>query len=112
MHVINKYKIPFALSFVFLILFTACGFALQSDGLEHEVVECQLDNGLTLLVAQRPDIPTFTAFITLGVGSANEQENNRGIAHLLEHMRFKGTQTIGTKDYAEEKNCCVVLMSV
>jgi len=103
MKLMTGYKIPFILSLVFLIFFTTSGFALQSDVLEDKVVEYQLDNGLTLLVAQRPDLPTFTAFITLGVGSVNEQEDNRGIAHLLEHMRFKGTKTIGTKDYTEEK---------
>ncbi|MFO7830766.1 MAG: pitrilysin family protein [Desulfuromonadaceae bacterium] len=103
MRVITGYNISFILSAAFLIFLTTSGFALQSDGLEDRVVEYQLDNGLTLLVAQRPEIPTFTAFITLGVGSVNEQEDNRGIAHLLEHMRFKGTESIGTKNYAEEE---------
>ncbi len=76
---------------------------VQAEGLEEKVVEYHLDNGLTLLVAPRHAIPTFTAFITVGVGAVNEQENNRGIAHLLEHMRFKGTKTIGTKDYPSEQ---------
>lgn len=101
--IITRYKMSLGLSLMFLIFFTASGFALASDGLEDKVLEYHLDNGLTLLVAQRADIPTFTAFITLGVGSVNEQQNNRGIAHLLEHMRFKGTKSIGTKDYAKEK---------
>ncbi|MGC9424008.1 M16 family metallopeptidase, partial [Vibrio sp.] len=90
----------------FLLILFFCfssGPALGAGGLKEKVVEHHLDNGLTLLIAPRHDIPTFTAFITLGVGSVNEQENNRGIAHLLEHMRFKGTRTIGTKDYAQEK---------
>ncbi|MDD2556823.1 MAG: pitrilysin family protein [Desulfuromonas sp.] len=82
-----------------------CGTtALQAEGLENKVVEYHLDNGLTLLVAPRHDVPTFTAFITVGVGAVNEQENNRGIAHLLEHMRFKGTTTIGTKNYSSERD--------
>jgi len=85
------------------VLFVPGAYASRPDPLKEAVVEHHLDNGLTLLIAQRPDIPTFTAFITLGVGSVNEQENNRGIAHLLEHMRFKGTRTIGTRDYAQEK---------
>jgi predicted Zn-dependent peptidase len=89
--------------FILLISVPSSGLALQTDGLEEKITEYHLDNGLTLLVAPRSEIPTFTAFITLGVGSANEHENNRGIAHLLEHMRFKGTETIGTRDYAKEK---------
>ncbi len=86
------------------LIFSFSGSAsVQAEGLEDNVVEYHLDNGLTLLIAPRHTIPTFTAFITVGVGAVNEQENNRGIAHLLEHMRFKGTKTIGTKDYSGEQ---------
>jgi|GEM_PF-162765 len=74
-----------------------------SDLLEQKVKSFQLDNGLTVLVVERHDTPTFTAYMTVGVGSVNEDAANRGVAHLLEHMRFKGTQTIGTRDYAAEK---------
>ncbi len=70
---------------------------------ELKVNQYQLNNGLTLLVVERHDMPTFTAYMTIGVGSVNEDGKNQGVAHLLEHMRFKGTQTIGTVDYAAEK---------
>lgn len=90
-------------AFMALIFLFCCTPVLQAEGLEDKVVEYHLDNGLTLLVAPRHAIPTFTAFISVGVGAVNEQENNRGIAHLLEHMRFKGTKTIGTKDYSSEQ---------
>lgn len=74
-----------------------------ADPLEENVQQFVLDNGLTLLVVQRPSSPTFTAYMTIGVGSADEVAANRGVAHLLEHMRFKGTEQIGTRDYAAEK---------
>ncbi|OQY20275.1 MAG: peptidase M16 [Desulfobacteraceae bacterium 4572_35.1] len=68
-----------------------------------QVKQFKLENGLTLLVKERHDSPTFSAYMTIGVGSVNEVGDNRGIAHLLEHMRFKGTKTVGTRDYAAEK---------
>nr|WP_320115602.1 pitrilysin family protein [uncultured Desulfuromonas sp.] len=77
---------------------------LWADGsLQDKVQQFTLDNGLTLLVAERHDSPTFTAYMTIGVGSVNEVGDNRGVAHLLEHMRFKGTRQIGTRDFAAEK---------
>ncbi len=72
--------------------------------LAERVREEHLDNGLTLLLLERHASPTVSAYITFKVGGANENSNNRGIAHLLEHMLFKGTKTLGTKDYAAEKD--------
>ena len=45
----------------------------------------------------------MAAYITIGVGSVHETSETRGVAHLLEHMLFKGTTTLGTTDYAAEK---------
>ncbi|RLB70797.1 MAG: insulinase family protein, partial [Deltaproteobacteria bacterium] len=42
-------------------------------------------------------------YISFRVGGVNETSQERGVAHLLEHMLFKGTKTLGTKDYAAEK---------
>lgn len=71
--------------------------------LADRVREEHLENGLTLLMLERHDAPTVSAYITFRVGGANEGQGNRGIAHLLEHMLFKGTKTLGTNDYAAEK---------
>ncbi|MDO3379267.1 M16 family metallopeptidase [Geoalkalibacter halelectricus] len=76
---------------------------LWAATLEDRVITHEFDNGLKLLMVPRPEIPTFTAYITLGVGSVHETSEYRGMAHMLEHMLFKGTQTIGTTDYAKEK---------
>ena len=76
---------------------------LHAAQLTDRVREEQLENGLTLLMLERHDAPTVSAFITFRVGDSNEGQGNRGIAHLLEHMLFKGTKTLGTKDYAAEK---------
>lgn len=71
--------------------------------LADKVVEHRLANGLRLLMVERHDTPTVAAYITIGVGSANETSETRGVAHLLEHMLFKGTTTFGTTDYAAEQ---------
>lgn len=71
--------------------------------LADRVREEHLENGLTLLMLERHDAPTVSAFITFRVGGVNEGQGNRGVAHLLEHMLFKGTKTLGTNDYAAEK---------
>ncbi|NLC69966.1 MAG: insulinase family protein [Desulfuromonadaceae bacterium] len=92
-----------------LALFLA-GLALlainvHADGatLEEKVKEYRLKNGLRLLIVERPDSPTFAAHIAIGVGAVHETSRNRGVAHLLEHMLFKGTKTVGTTDYRRER---------
>ncbi|MFA7535135.1 MAG: pitrilysin family protein [Desulfuromonadales bacterium] len=83
-----------------LLLLVAPVFA---QPLEEKVWEHTLANGLTLLVVERHEAPTFAANITIKVGSVNETSQVRGVAHLLEHMMFKGTTTIGTADWAKER---------
>lgn len=71
--------------------------------LAEKVVEHRLANGLLLLMVERRDTPTVAAYITIGVGSVDETSETRGVAHLLEHMLFKGTRTLGTTNYAAEQ---------
>lgn len=66
------------------------------------VVEKQLANGMRLLLVERHDEPTVSGGWVTHVGSANERPGITGIAHLFEHMMFKGTPTIGTKDYQKD----------
>jgi predicted Zn-dependent peptidase len=73
--------------------------------LEDKVVEHTFKNGLKLLMVERHSSPTVSAWIRFKVGSVHERSDERGLAHLLEHMLFKGTRTLGTKDYAAEARC-------
>ncbi len=57
-----------------------------------------LDNGLTLLLVPKPELTTVAGGWVAHVGSANERPGITGISHFFEHMMFKGTPTIGTKD--------------
>jgi len=76
-------------------------FAWSAD-LEGKVIEHRLANGMKLLMVERHTSPTVAAWVRFKVGSVNERSDEQGIAHMLEHMLFKGTKTIGTKNYAAE----------
>ena len=66
------------------------------------VVEKTLSNGMRLLIVERHDDPTIAGGWVAHVGSANERPGVTGTAHLFEHMMFKGTPTLGTKDYKKD----------
>ncbi|MGC8916101.1 MAG: M16 family metallopeptidase [Thermoanaerobaculum sp.] len=68
-----------------------------------EVREEVLANGMKLLLVERHDSPTVACGWVAKVGSVNEAPGITGISHLFEHMMFKGTKTIGTKDYEKDK---------
>lgn len=85
---------------LFLLLFIAA--QAGAANLEDKVVEHTFKNGLKLLMVERHSSPTVSAWIRFKVGSVHERSDERGIAHLLEHMLFKGTRTLGTRDYAAE----------
>jgi predicted Zn-dependent peptidase len=66
------------------------------------VREEMLPNGMKFLFVERHDSPTVACGWVAHVGSVNESSGITGISHLFEHMMFKGTKTIGVKDYAED----------
>ncbi len=88
-----------------LSLFASVAFA-GDEGyreLEKKVVEKTLSNGLKVIIVPRHNAPVASFVIYADVGGVNEQQNLTGLAHIFEHMAFKGTKTIGTKDYKKEK---------
>ena len=85
------------------VFFTTVTAALSTQTLADKVQEYKLDNGATVLLVERHNSPTVAAYISFSVGGVNEVSTARGVAHLLEHMLFKGTKTLGTKDYQKEK---------
>jgi predicted Zn-dependent peptidase len=74
-----------------------------SFGLADRVVEQTLTNGLTVLMVERHQVPVVSVNMTFRVGGVNEQVGQTGLAHLYEHMAFKGTRTVGTKNYEKER---------
>ncbi len=95
--------------FIFLLIFPGL---VVAQTLADKVQEYHLDNGATVLMVERHDSPTVAAYISFQVGSVNEMSNARGVAHLLEHMLFKGTKTLGTKNYAVEKKILLKIKKV
>lgn len=63
----------------------------------------QLDNGLDIYLMENDQEPRFYAEIAVRTGSRNDPAENTGLAHYLEHLLFKGTDKIGTINYAAEK---------
>jgi predicted Zn-dependent peptidase len=87
---------------VILMLTALVGLNVQAQEANVPVKELMLDNGMRLLLVERHDSPRVAAGWTAHVGSVNEGIGTTGIAHLFEHMMFKGTTTIGTTDYEAE----------
>ena len=61
-----------------------------------------LDNGLKLILVERHEQPVFAGCVVYDVGSVNDPRGSSGIAHMFEHMLFKGSRIIGTTDYEAE----------
>ncbi len=90
--------------FVLIVLFLQHSSANEVGRyLSKSVIEKRLSNGIKVLLVDRGYTPTLALIISFKVGSADESYETIGAAHLLEHMLFKGTDKIGTKDYASEK---------
>ena len=67
--------------------------------LGERVFETTLDNGLKVLLLEEPKAPVVTVQVWYKAGSRNEEAGKTGLAHMLEHMMFKGTPTIGPKQF-------------
>ncbi|HZD33537.1 MAG TPA: pitrilysin family protein, partial [Candidatus Angelobacter sp.] len=70
---------------------------------EKRVTVKTLPNGLTVVILRRPEAPVFSFFTMVDTGSSQDPLSKTGLAHMMEHMAFKGTPNIGTTNYAEEK---------
>jgi len=98
-----RITVPFfktlALTFTLLFLAASLSFpAGTASDITIDVKEFQLKNGMLFLVVERPTTPQVACRLSIRAGSALEQTGTTGIAHLLEHMMFKGTKNFGTLD--------------
>jgi predicted Zn-dependent peptidase len=92
--------IPYMLS---LVLLAGSLAAQDLASFEKRTTVKVLPNGLTLIVCERPEAPVFSFYTLVDAGSANDPQGASGLAHMFEHMAFKGTNEIGTTNYAAEK---------
>jgi predicted Zn-dependent peptidase len=89
---------------IFLLLLLGVGPAsVLGQNLEEKVTVHTLKNGMTILFAERHGAPTFSAIYGFKVGAVDEVPGITGVAHLFEHMAFKGTPKIGTSDFGKER---------
>lgn len=96
-------KIKAILSGMLLVcMITSVSTAQDLSVFEERVTEFTLDNGLHFIVVERDVAPVAHFFSLVNVGAANEPVGQTGIAHIFEHMVFKGSKTIGTTNYDEE----------
>jgi predicted Zn-dependent peptidase len=82
-------------AFIFLII-AAIVFSAE---VTLDVKEHVLSNGLKILMIQNPGVPRVVCHVYFKVGSINERPGITGIAHLHEHMMFKGTKMMGVTDF-------------
>src|SRR6202167_5118335 len=91
----------------FFLIFSAFFFALATAqdvaSFAKRITVKKLPNGLTILICERPEAPVFSFYTVVDAGSAQDPIRATGLAHMFEHMAFKGTDKIGTTDYAAEK---------
>ena len=93
--ILNPRRVALTLSFLGL-----SSLVLAAEKPRIEVEEWTMSNGMKWLLYERHDAPTIATGWVAHVGSANERPGITGISHFFEHMMFKGTPTIGTKDIA------------
>jgi len=70
---------------------------------EKRITVKKLANGLTIILCERPEAPVFSFYTLVDAGSVQDPMDKTGLAHMFEHMAFKGTDTIGTTNYPAEK---------
>ena len=100
-----KFKYSLRAIVMALLLF-AGAFNTNAQSLEEfeeKVTEFTLDNGLKFIVIERPIAPVASFVTYVDVGGADEPVGHTGIAHIFEHMAFKGTHYIGTNNWKKEK---------
>src|SRR5260370_36175273 len=88
---------------VVILLLDSFAAAQDVASFEKRITVKKLPNGLTILICERPEAPVFSFFTMVDAGSAQDPMGATGLAHMFDHMAFKGTDTIGTADYAAEK---------
>ncbi|HKV39026.1 MAG TPA: insulinase family protein [Blastocatellia bacterium] len=102
-----KLRILFTSMLCLALLCLIAPLASAQQGIEslaNRVKVHDLPNGMKFILLERHESPTVAFHVYFDVGSVDEPIGQTGIAHLYEHMAFKGTTTIGTTDYAAESS--------
>ncbi len=98
-----KRDLKTVLHYICLALILALPLTAGAFDLEKKVVEYKLANGMRWLLVVRRNAPVFSGVVMIRVGGTDETPGKTGLAHMFEHMAFKGSSRLGTKDFAKEK---------
>ena len=94
------------LSFGFFLFAVTIFVGMETSAaleIKLDVKEFRLENGMQFLLVERPTTPQVACRVAIRAGSALEQAGKTGIAHMLEHMMFKGTKNFGTLDVVKDQ---------
>jgi predicted Zn-dependent peptidase len=84
----------------------------KQQGININIHREVLDNGLTVLLWENHQAPIVACRLFYTTGSVHETSRNSGIAHMLEHMLFKGTHKVGIKDSIADERYMYMLDSI
>ena len=105
----NRVSAGLILTVAFLTLLGGVAVsAFDFSELENKITERTLENGLKIIVMERHEAPVATFVTWANVGSVDDPKGYTGLAHMFEHMAFKGTTTLGSKDIDEEQKLIAV----
>jgi predicted Zn-dependent peptidase len=94
---------------LFLLVAVTGAWAFDFSEMENKVTAFTLDNGMRFLVLEDHSAPVVAFAISADVGGASDPKERTGLSHMFEHLAFKGTTEIGTKDYKAEKKAMATL---
>ena len=83
-------------------LIALTSLSAQAKPLDLKVQERTLSNGLQVVSVERFAAPTVSVQLWVRTGSRHERPGITGIAHLFEHMMFKGSKNLGPEKHAQE----------
>ncbi len=86
-----------------LVLLLICQPVFSQSTQRYKIKEFKLANGLTVILNEDNRLPSIFGAVAVKGGSARDSEDATGVAHYFEHILFKGTDEIGTINYAKEK---------
>jgi predicted Zn-dependent peptidase len=86
-----------------LAILPVCLFSQSLEEFRKNVTEFKLANGMHFIVVERHEAPVVAFHTYVNVGAVDDPGGETGLAHMFEHMAFKGTEQIGTKDWPKEK---------
>jgi predicted Zn-dependent peptidase len=89
---------------ILLVLFAPILLSAQNlKEFEKRVTEFTLPNGLHFIILERHEAPVVSFHTYVNAGAVDDPSGKTGLAHMFEHMAFKGTETIGSRNWPEEK---------